>query len=102
MSKKTVDQAVPSDQPAGQATPAIGDESLDRRGFLGKAAVGAAGVAGAGLVTACGAETGDAIEGAPAVQTQQRVMWRLASSFPRGLDAIYGSAEMLGETHIRL
>jgi len=87
MSKKTVDEAVPA------TTPTAADESLGRRKFLGRAA----GVAGAGLVTACGAEAGDAIEGAPAVQTQQRVMWRMASSFPRGLDAIFGSGEMLGE-----
>ena len=91
MSKKTVDEAAPA------TTPNTDDASLDRRRFLGKAAVGAAGVAGAGLVTACGAESGEAIEGAPAVQTQQRVLWRMASSFPRGLDAIFGSGEMLGE-----
>ncbi len=91
MSKKNVDEAAPA------TTPDTDDASLDRRRFLGKAAVGAAGVAGAGLVTACGAESGEAIEGAPAVQTQQRVLWRMASSFPRGLDAIFGSGEMLGE-----
>ena len=32
---------------------------------------------------------------APAVQTRPRIMWRLASSFPNGLDTIYGTAETL-------
>ncbi len=88
MSKKILDSASPV-----AATPER-DESLDRRGFLGKAA---GGVAGAGLITACGGDGGATLEGAPAVQTRPSVRWRLASSFPRGLDAIYGSAEMLGE-----
>ena len=88
MSKKILDSASPA-----AATPER-DESLDRRGFLGKAA---GGVAGAGLITACGGDGGATLEGAPAVQTRPSVRWRLASSFPRGLDAIYGSAEMLGE-----
>jgi len=69
-------------------------ESVGRRRFLGRAA---GTIAGAGLVAACGDTEGDASGGAPAVQTRPRVMWRLASSFPRGLDTIWGSAEMLGE-----
>ena len=89
MSKKIIDAASPAAAATGR------DESLDRRGFLGKAA---GGVAGAGLITACGGgDDGETLEGAPAVQTRPSVTWRLASSFPRGLDAIYGSAEMLGE-----
>ncbi len=88
MSKKTVDESVPATTPSGS------DESVGRRKFLGTAATG---VVGAGLVTACGGDTGGESDGAPAVVTQPRVTWRLASSFPRGLDAIYGSAEMLGE-----
>lgn len=32
---------------------------------------------------------------APFVQTRERVMWRLASSFARSLDTIYGAAETL-------
>jgi TRAP-type mannitol/chloroaromatic compound transport system substrate-binding protein len=35
--------------------------------------------------------------GAPAVQGAPRLQWRLVSSFPRGLDTIYGSAEVLAE-----
>ncbi len=79
------------------ATPAGGPvaDSVDRRGFVGRAALGAA---GAGLLAACTAESGEGdIEGAPAVRTGQRVSWRCASSFPRGLDTIYGSAETIGE-----
>ncbi len=33
----------------------------------------------------------------PAVQTRKKVIWRLASSFPRGLDTIYGGADVLAE-----
>ena len=67
---------------------------VDRRGFLSHAA---AATTGAGLLAACGSDKGEDLEGAPAVQTGQRVTWRCASSFPRGLDAIYGSAETIGE-----
>ncbi|HSK20837.1 MAG TPA: TRAP transporter substrate-binding protein DctP, partial [Longimicrobiales bacterium] len=67
-------------------------ETLGRRAFVGKAAVGAAAVA-AGAASACSGPG----EGAPAVQTTRNVVWRLASSFPRGLDALYGSSERLAE-----
>jgi TRAP-type mannitol/chloroaromatic compound transport system substrate-binding protein len=68
-------------------------ESLDRRAFVGRATLGAAALA-AGGSTAC-AGPGDG--GGPAVRTSENVVWRLASSFPRGLDALYGSAERLAE-----
>lgn len=69
-------------------------EPLNRRSFVSKAALGVA--AGVG-VAACGpGEVGEG--GAPAVQTGgQRILWRLASSFPRSLDTIYGAAETLSE-----
>ena len=68
---------------------------VNRRNFLSHAAAGAA---GAGILAACGSDdSSDTLDGAPAVQTGQRVNWRCASSFPRGLDAIYGSAERIGE-----
>src|SRR5690606_39728667 len=35
------------------------------------------------------------LAGAPAIQTEPRLTWRLASSFPNGLDTIYGAAEVL-------
>jgi TRAP-type mannitol/chloroaromatic compound transport system substrate-binding protein len=69
----------------------VRDAPLGRRAFVGRAALSAAAVA-AGATTACAGP-----EGGPAVRTQQNVMWRLASSFPRGLDALYGSAERLAE-----
>jgi TRAP-type mannitol/chloroaromatic compound transport system substrate-binding protein len=55
---------------------------MERRSFLKKAAVGAA----AGTVAA------------PAiVQAQAQVRWRLASSFPKSLDTIYGGAEVFAK-----
>ncbi|CAN5683734.1 TRAP transporter substrate-binding protein [soil metagenome] len=67
--------------------------NVDRRRFLGKAALGAAGIAATGSVACSGPGTGDG----PAVQTRPNVQWRLASTFPRGLDALYGSSERLAE-----
>jgi TRAP-type mannitol/chloroaromatic compound transport system substrate-binding protein len=73
---------------AGEPAESTSPAALPRRAFL--AAAGAAGLA------ACRAEVpGEG--GAPAVRTGQRVLWRLASSFPRGLDTLYGGAERLGE-----
>ncbi len=77
-----------SEAPSGEPPP---KQKVGRRAFLSKA-TGAA--AGSAALAACAAEQGD---GAPSVRTRQRVTWRLASSFPRGLDAIWGSAEALGE-----
>ena len=37
------------------------------------------------------------MRGGPAVQTGERVLWRLASSYPRSLDTIYGAGEVLAE-----
>ena len=59
---------------------------LDRRHLL-LAAAGAT----AGACAPSGSESG------PAVQTSKRITWRLASSFPRSLDTIYGGAETLAE-----
>ncbi|MGN6389086.1 MAG: TRAP transporter substrate-binding protein [Burkholderiaceae bacterium] len=51
---------------------------MERRSFLKKAAVGA----GAGAIAA------------PAIaQSQPTINWRMASSFPKSLDSIYGTAE---------
>ena len=59
---------------------------LGRRSFLTKAAIGGAGAA-AGSVLA-----------APAIaQESPQVTWRLASSFPKSLDTIYGGAEDLSQ-----
>lgn len=76
-----------SKRPASdQTTP-----SVERRAFLGTALAGA----GAALSACGGADGGGG--GGPAVRTQPNVLWRLASTFPRGLDALYGSSERLAE-----
>ena len=61
---------------------------MKRRQFVRKAAIGAVGATGV-LAVACDDEPTQA--GAPSVQTQHRVRWQLASSFPRSLDTIYGA-----------
>ncbi|MBK5205596.1 MAG: ABC transporter substrate-binding protein [Polaromonas sp.] len=55
---------------------------MDRRSLIKNA--GIAGVLAAGV--------------APAVHAQAAVRWRLASSFPKSLDTIFGSAEMFSKT----
>jgi TRAP-type mannitol/chloroaromatic compound transport system substrate-binding protein len=55
---------------------------MDRRSLIKNA--GLAGVLAAGV--------------APAVHAQAAVRWRLASSFPKSLDTIFGSAEMFAKT----
>ena len=63
-----------------------------RRRFLRGAAVGAA---GATLVGCAGGEPADG--SGPAVHTNKHLTWRLASSFPRSLDTLFGCAETLSE-----
>jgi TRAP-type mannitol/chloroaromatic compound transport system substrate-binding protein len=63
---------------------------VHRRAFLGVATAAAGGT----LLSACGGGGGG---DAPAVISSERVRWRVASTFPRTLDALYGSAERLGE-----
>lgn len=57
---------------------------MKRRAFV----VGA-GAIGAGVLGACGGKSGSG----PATVTKKKITWRLASSFPRALDTIYGAAE---------
>lgn len=66
--------------------------SMERRHFIQK---GAAAIAATGVLAGCSSEssTGEAA----AVQTRPNVRWRLASSFPRSLDTIYGIAETLSQ-----
>lgn len=52
---------------------------MQRRSFISRATVGAAATA--------------AVVAAPAVHAQPTIRWRLASSFPKALDTIYGAAE---------
>jgi len=54
---------------------------MDRRSLIKHA--GIAGVLAAGV--------------APAVQAQAAIRWRLASSFPKALDTIYGAADVFAE-----
>jgi TRAP-type mannitol/chloroaromatic compound transport system substrate-binding protein len=66
--------------------------TLDRRHFLRQAALGAAGT---GALAGCGGAGPEAAGGEQA--SGPRVTWRLASSFPRSLDIIFGSAEHLAK-----
>lgn len=67
---------------------------MDRRSLI--ASGGAVGLAG--LLAACGNKEGATTAGgAPAVQTGETVRWRLASSFPKALDTIYGAAEVFAK-----
>ncbi len=61
---------------------------MKRRKLLTGALIGAA------SVVACGK---DDQSGAPAVHTRKKVRWRMASSFPRSLDTLYGGAEVLAD-----
>ncbi len=65
---------------------------MKRRSFVKKTT---AGVVGAGIVAGCGSDSGDA--GSGGGSSNPRVTWRLASSFSRSLDTIYGAAEVLAE-----
>lgn len=62
---------------------------MDRREFVHRALPAA--VAGTVLAGCSRREAG------PAVQTQPRIDWRLASSFPQGLDTIFGSSQVLAD-----
>lgn len=60
---------------------------MKRRTFIKSSA---AGMAAGSLLAGCrSGGDGDA----PAVQTRPNVRWRLASSYPRGLDTLYGAVE---------
>jgi len=65
---------------------------MKRRDFVKKASIGAAGSA---VLTGCGSSTRDSA--GPGLAIKPRVNWRLASSFPRALDTIFGAAQVLGE-----
>ncbi len=68
---------------------------MKRREFLKSALVGA----GAATLAGCdGPQPAAPAAGeAPAVSTGQLVQWRLASSFPRSLDTLFGGAELLAK-----
>ncbi len=56
---------------------------MQRRSFMARAAAGATAAA--------------AVVAAPAVRAQAAIRWRLASSFPKSLDTIYGGAEVFAK-----
>ncbi|HRD32636.1 MAG TPA: TRAP transporter substrate-binding protein [Rhodocyclaceae bacterium] len=77
---------------------------MERRSFLKKAGAGLAAGAAVGLA-ACGkkeetntstpAASAPAAPAAPAIHSGEQIRWRLASSFPKSLDTIFGAAETL-------
>jgi TRAP-type mannitol/chloroaromatic compound transport system substrate-binding protein len=64
------------------------ETSIQRRSFLKKAGTGL--VAGVGIAAGMGAV-------APAVHAEPSIRWRLASSFPKSLDALLGPAEIFAK-----
>ncbi len=66
---------------------------MKRRRFLKTTALGTAGAGS--LLAGCGNPTVES--SAPSVQTEKNITWRLASSFSRSLDTIYGASEVLAE-----
>ncbi len=82
-------------------------DSIQRRTFLARAAGAAAGVGvggsalgAAASLAACAGPGGEAAGGAGSAAgsvSGPRVMWRVASSFPRGLDILFGGAEVLAD-----
>ena len=71
-----------------------------RASLLGAASLGAASLGAGAALSGCEGPqpaTPSPVGGAAAVHTGRQVQWRLASSFPRSLDTIYGAAEVLSE-----
>jgi TRAP-type mannitol/chloroaromatic compound transport system substrate-binding protein len=76
---------------------------MSRRKFLSRASIGVA--AGASLLAACGKKEEPAKQEAakapavvaPAVVGAPEVRWRLASSFPKALDTIFGASEVFAK-----
>jgi len=60
---------------------------MQRRSFIHKATVGAAGVTAAAIAAPALGQTG-----------LPEVRWRLASSFPKSLDTIFGAADVISKT----
>jgi TRAP-type mannitol/chloroaromatic compound transport system substrate-binding protein len=73
---------------------------MERRSFIARTGLGVA--AGAGLLlAACGKKEEpakkEASTAAPAVAASEGVRWRLASSFPKALDTIFGAADVFSK-----
>ncbi len=67
---------------------------MQRRSFLKKAGLGLAGGTAAATLAACGQKESTKAASSDARPT---IQWRLASSFPKNLDTIYGAAEILSK-----
>ena len=65
-----------------------GRKTMRRREFIRNVMPGVVAAGTAGALSACAQDK--SVEGAQSVQTQKNSQWRLASSFPRGLDTIFG------------
>jgi TRAP-type mannitol/chloroaromatic compound transport system substrate-binding protein len=86
-----------SSEASSPEDPSAGDDTgSSRRQFTKRLFAGAL---GASALAGCGgsASDGAASDEAANVQTQPTVRWRLASSFTRSLDTIYGAAEVLAD-----
>ncbi|HMQ72417.1 MAG TPA: TRAP transporter substrate-binding protein [Rubrivivax sp.] len=79
---------------------------MERRSFVRGAGLAGVAAAGAALVAACGKKeeqapaapaAAPATTGAPAVAPVNEIRWRLASSFPKGLDTIFGAADVFAD-----
>jgi TRAP-type mannitol/chloroaromatic compound transport system substrate-binding protein len=73
---------------------------MERRSFIRRAGTAGVVAAGAGLMAACGKKEEAAPAAAPAasvagaaVTDSKQIRWRLASSFPKSLDTIFGAAD---------
>ncbi len=72
---------------------------MERRRFVGKALpqLAAAGAAALALGCSKSGDGGPGAAGSSGGKKGKKVRWRLASSFPRGLDTIFGAAESLSQ-----
>jgi TRAP-type mannitol/chloroaromatic compound transport system substrate-binding protein len=68
---------------------------MKRRSFLKKAGAGLAGGAAVATMAACGKQ--EAPRAPAVVGSNPAIQWRLASSFPKSLDTLFGAAEMLSK-----
>jgi TRAP-type mannitol/chloroaromatic compound transport system substrate-binding protein len=68
---------------------------MKRRSFLKKAGAGLAGGAAVATMAACGKQ--EAPKAPAVVGSNPAIQWRLASSFPKSLDTLFGAAEMLSK-----
>src|SRR5450755_2558050 len=85
---------------------------MERRSFVGRVGLAGAAALGAGLLASCGKKEESAPTSAPSAPATPvpvaasaasaalgsgQVRWRLASSFPRSLDTLFGAAEVFAK-----